>query len=152
MYKKVVSLFGLVILISGCAVKKTEEPSLEGFDKSKLNRAIELYACSSYFNIVSTQQKKREDIIQYEKLAGQAETLGDELVAVADNDPHFLDYNVEQSLFKKGSLQAIEMIKAIGRDKTGTKYKDTTIACSKLIDKEQFIYNVKFIDKHQKNK
>lgn len=68
--------------------------------------------------------------------------MGNSLIAVADNDPDSLDSGVADALYKKGGRQAIEMVQAIGEDKTGTKFKDTTLSCYKLVQNEEFFENV----------
>ncbi len=142
MQLRLIKLVTLCAVISACASNSAKNVSLEGFDQSKVNRANELYACSNFFRIVGTQRKKQEEIDRYIKLTEQAKNLGNGLIAAADNDPNSLDNGVADTLYKQGGRQAIEMVKAIGKDKTGTKFKDTTLSCYKLVQKEELFENV----------
>ena len=147
MLKRLFTIVTVSLLISGCAKNGTKEVSLDGYDELKLSRAKELYACSSFFRIVGSQRKNQEEIDRYNNFTKQAKQLGNDLIKAAGKDPSSLDWRVVNSLYKNGDQQAVQMIISIGKDKSGVKFKETTISCYELVKKEEFFANVGVLNK-----
>ena len=152
-----VTLTILVLLLSGCKTtdpltKLQKENKLSNYDVKLLKRAEELYSCGNFFKIVAKQRFISEEIKRYNKLSDSAKAIADNLVAKADGDTNNKDIELAKSFYNKGTISAIDMVKEIGRDRTGNKFNELTISCYSNLKKEEALDTVSALSKQLKNK
>lgn len=140
-----------VLLISSCKTMDPQrqlekEGSLASYNTAYLNRAKNLYSCGSYFRIVGMKRIKPDEVQRYEKLSGEAKQLADILISKADGNPKNKDIELSKKYYKYGAKQSIEMVKEIGRDRTGTKFNEITVSCYQAVEKEKLVSVIKTLN------
>lgn len=149
---KNITIFGFAIfLIASCKTMDPQrqlekEGSLASYNAAYLNRAKNLYSCGSYFRIVGMKRTRPDEVQRYEKLSDEAKQLADMLISKADGNPENKDIKLSKKYYKYGAEQAIEMVKEIGRDRTGTKFNEITVSCYQAVEKEKLVGVIKTIN------
>lgn len=137
------------IIISSCATinKPNYDIQRYGENNPHLKRAQELYSCSEYFKISGIIRSHRKDAKDYYELYETSKDLGSKLIAYADKDIKSRDFQLEEKFTEQGVLNAIEMIKEIGKDRTNKKLDEITLNCYKNTKKEELFFPLLGVNK-----
>ncbi len=151
MIKKITIFIFALFLATSCKtmdpkIQLEKQGDLDRYNSVYLDRAKNLYSCGSFFRIVGKKRTKIDEVQRYEKVSIEAKQLADILVAKADGNPQIKDIELSKKYYKYGAEQSIEMVKEIGKDRTGKKFKEITVSCYQSVEKEKLVSDIKILN------